>query len=218
MIRGDSQTWASRFRSVDQRLMERVLEVWPKCLTVLPEQPTEDFITENLVNLLSKDAVVRRLGYPEYQYEPFREFPNGTVTSTGKIDFALILDNDRSVYVAYECKRLNVKHKKSRESLAKDYVHEGLTRFVREQYSEGLPYACMLGYVIDGDISFARMKVWGAIKTDKTLLGLLSGPSPADSLSFIDRFITTHQRRRGGATIEVRHAFLPFLHSLKKRN
>ena len=209
MIQGDPHEWTARFRSVDQRLLERILEVWPKCLAVLPLQPEEDFITENLVNLLSKDSVVRRLGYPEYQYEPFTQLPNGAVTSTGGVDFAFILDNDRSMYIAYECKRLNVRNGGSRRSLATPYVNDGLMRFVREQYSEGLPFACMLGYVIDRDIPFARTQVWAAIDTNKTHVGLSSGPTSISNLSIIERFITMHDR--SGGAIEVRHAFLPFL-------
>jgi len=210
MTHGDPKTWVPYFRSADQILMEQILKVWPKCLDVIPEQPEEDFITENLVNLLSKDIVVRKLGHLDYQYEPFKTRPDGAVESTGAVDFALILDNDRSIYVAYECKRLNVRHSGSRRALATPYVNDGLMRFVMEKYSEGLPFACMLGYVMDSDVRFARIKVWETIVAHKRPLGLLSGPNSSESLSFIERFITTHQRSGQSNRIEVRHAFLPF--------
>ena len=210
MTHGDPKTWISCFRSADQILMERILKVWPKCLDVIPKQPKENCVTENLVNLLSKDGVVRTRGYIECQYVPFTTRQNGYVKSTGAVDFAFILNNDRSVYVGYECKRLNVMQNDSRHSLATPYVKDGLMRFVSEKYSEGLPFACMLGYVIDSDMTFARARVWEAIDTNKILLGLLSGPNSSDSLSFIERFITTHQRSGQSNRIEVRHAFLPF--------
>ncbi|WP_051309805.1 hypothetical protein [Desulfogranum japonicum] len=190
--------------------MERIPDVWPKCQSLLTDQPDEDTITENLVNLLSKDAVVRRLGYLEYQYYSFKETETGAITDTGRIDFVLVLDNDRSVYVAYECKRLNVVRSSGRLSQATDYVDEGIMRFVTEQYSESLPFACMLGYVMDGDVKFAKTQVYRTIESKKGDLGLKSGPVEVSIISIIERFTTTHARTGKKDIIEVRHGLLPF--------
>ena len=210
MIVGDPQSWTGRFRSVDQRFLERVPAVWSKCLDVLPQQPHEDLITENLVHLLSKDSVVRRLCWLEYQFVPFGMTPEGGVSGKGYIDIALILDQERNRYVAYECKRLNVFYDGSRYSLATPYVKEGMMRYVTEKYSEGLPIACMLGYVIDGDMPFARKQVWKTIVAQTSDLGLIDGPNPTTDVAIVKCFVTTHKRPTTALAIEIRHVFLPF--------
>lgn len=208
MIPGNPQAWAEKFKSADQRLIERILFVWPQCLLILPSQPLEDFITANLVNLLSKDIVARRIGYLEYQYVPFGMKVDRSVFGKGYIDFAVILDSNRESYVAYECKRLNIQSGKSRSSLATKYVTEGMMRYVKEQYAEGLPFACMLGYVVDGDMAFACQRIWKAIKEKKSELGLLSGPNPIGNLEGIQRFFTGHKRTGSSQLFEIRHALL----------
>jgi hypothetical protein len=210
MLIGDPHTWAIRFRSVDQRLIERIVEIWQKCLDVLSEQPDEDMITRNLIYLLCQDSEVRRIGYLEYQYVPFSMISGGGVSEKGFVDIAVVLDQERDCYIAYECKRLNVKNKRKRESLATPYVKKGMMRYVTEQYSEGLPFACMLGYVIDGDIPFARKAVWKAINTGKLGLRLLDGPTSTDKVATFERFITIHERQGGTSKIEMSHALLPF--------
>jgi hypothetical protein len=110
--------------------------------------------------------------------------------------------------MAYECKRLNVFSGGSRSSLATVYVTQGMMRFMTEQYAEGLRIGCMLGYVIDGDISFALSQLESAIKSHQPL-GLLAGPTRAPLINTIERFLTNHKRSTGTG-IELRHALLPF--------
>ncbi len=209
MALGDSQAWASHFISVDERLLERIAFIWPTCVAVLPTQPKEDEITLNLVDLLWKDPVVRRICYyVEYQFETFGILPNGAKYSKGIIDMAVLLDQERERYLAYECKRLNVIHSGKRSSLATAYVTEGMMRFISEQYAEGLPIGCMLGYVMDGDTPFAMKQLANAISSQRTLR-LISGPTSIAPTHDIERFLTTHTRTTA-TTIEFRHALLPY--------
>jgi hypothetical protein len=211
MIIGDPHAWKARFITLDERLLNRILHVWPACMALLPGQPEEDTITINLVALLSQDAVVRRICYfIIYQHEPFGTHPSGTKFSKGKIDVAVLLDQERERYVAYECKRLNVVHKGTRGSLATRYVKDGMMRFLTEQYAEGLPVGCMIGYVMDGDLPFALTQVTGAIDAHKTPLGNIHGASPCQAIPGIERFSTLHQRANT-SVIELRHVLLPFL-------
>jgi hypothetical protein len=182
------------------------LPVWLYC----PGQPDEDTITINLVNLLSKDTVVRRICYfVAYQHEPFGIHSNGASYSKGKIDIAIMVDQERERYVAYECKRLNVISKAGRSSLAARYVTEGMMRFMTEQYAEALPLGCMLGYVMDGHLPFALTQVHAAILTNKTTLSLTAGPYTGQAIRGCERFSTDHQRATK-ARIEIRHVLLPF--------
>ncbi|WP_024882295.1 hypothetical protein [Methylosinus sp. LW3] len=210
MTLGDAHEWKARFISLDERLLRRILHVWPTCLALLPEQPEEDSITINLVALLSQDAVVRRICYfIVYQHEPFGTHTNGAKYSKGKIDLAVLLDQERERYVAYECKRLNVIHGGTRGSLATRYVRDGMMRFLTEQYAEGLPVGCMLGYVMDGDLTFATEQINGAIKANKSALGSIEELPTSQAFQGAKRFSTLHQRA-STSIIELRHVLLPF--------
>jgi hypothetical protein len=208
MLIGDVQGWVDNFVSFDDRFLERIAATWPECMAVLPEQPGEDDITINLVDRLAKDVVVRRLcHWVEYQFEPFGLAADGSKYSKGIIDIAVLFDWDRERYLAYECKRLNVINGGSRSSLATVYVTQGMMRFLTEQYAEGLPIGCMLGYVLDGDIAFAIARVQDAIGIHSPLQ-LLDGPNSISAVGTASRFQTRH-RRFSNIEIEIRHALLP---------
>jgi hypothetical protein len=82
-------------------------------------------------------------------------------------------------------------------------------RFVTEQYAEGLPVGCMLGYVMDGDLPFALQQVHAAIKAEATALRARGGIVNGDITPSVERFRTDHDRDVS-AQIEVRHVLLPF--------
>ena len=210
---GDAHAWKARFVTLDERLLHRILHVWPSCIDLLPGQPEEDTITINLVAILSRDAVVRRICYfVAYQHEPFGTHPNGAQFSKGKIDIAVLVDQERERYVAYECKRLNVIHGGARGSLATRYVNDGMMRFLTEQYAAGLPVGGMIGYVMDSDLPFALGQLNGSINSNSATLGTIDGASTVQAVQGIERFSTLHQRP-GASPIELRHVLLPFSHT-----
>jgi len=217
MVVGDPGYWANRFISIDDRLLARIIALWPQCLSVLPDNPDEDEITLNLRSLLTKDAEARLIFYYlEYQFEPEGFTPEGLAFSKGQIDLAVLLDQGCTRYLAYECKRLNVYYNGARQSLATPYVNEGVRRFVTEQYAEGLPVGCMLGYVLDGDIDFAKGRIGLAIDTNKNVIGLTDGPNSAPSIACVERFTTDHTRAVSGEMIHVSHSLLPFPSTITK--
>ena len=206
---GDPAAWLRRYRSLDQRVMALVAMIWPGCIADLPVQPDEDTITIQLVDALSRDPGARRLGVIEYQFEPFGHRPDGIAYSKGKIDMAVLLDRTRRQYLAYECKRLNVIRGGKRRSLATQYVMEGLRRFITGQYAEGLPVGCMLGYVLDGDVPFARTKVIEALRRKKQEVGFVGVSRPTVTPPSAEEFVSDHVRC-SCTTIEIRHTMLPF--------
>lgn len=219
MVVGDPSEWASHFHSIDERLMGRIVALWPQCLAVLPPSPEEDKITINLRSLLVKDAEARRIFYYlDYQFEPEGFTAAGLAFSKGRIDLAVLLDQGCTHYLAYECKRLNVVTSGTRQSLATRYVNEGVIRFITEQYAEGLPVGCMLGYVLDGDMPFAMSSVHTAIKTNKLGIGLSAGPDGMTAINIVERFSTDHVRPGSGNTIHVRHSLLPFPKTTRTRS
>ncbi|MDE0005037.1 MAG: hypothetical protein OXQ29_20290 [Rhodospirillaceae bacterium] len=211
MVVGDFKDWTARFRTLDVRLLERVLAVWPRCVAGLPENPHEDTITMNLVDAITKDVRARRLfHYLEYHYEPFGYTADGVAYSKGEIDMVVLLDQEREQYLAYECKRLNVAGRGGTRSLATKYVKEGLRRFVTEKYAADLPVGCMLGYVMDGKVGAARTKVVAAIRVLKANIELAEEPTDHPPVGPMPRFSSRHHRPSTGMDIEVRHTLLPF--------
>ena len=211
MAVGDTTAWAERFRSFDTQFLERVVAVWPHCLDVLPPRPEEDTITTNLVDLLQRDSGIRRwFHWIEFQYEPFGHAPEGTAYSRGRVDIAVMLNQDRDTYLAYECKRLNEVRSDGRRSLAKEYVMKGLLRFIAGQYSESLPLGCMLGYVLDGDVVYAALKVRARIVECRQETALVGGPRDEVGVGAATRFSSRHRRQPDNDEIEIRHALLPF--------
>tara|TARA_A100000171_G_scaffold52274_2_gene69855 strand:+ start:326 stop:967 length:642 start_codon:yes stop_codon:yes gene_type:complete len=211
MIVGDVAAWAESFKRYDERLLERICEILPKCIAALGGDPIEDQITINLVDRFHLDETIRKMFHHwEYQFEPFGHDENGAAFSKGKIDFVVCWDTERERYLAYEAKRLNVPNAKGGvSSLATIYVTEGLVRFVKEQYSEGLPIGCMLGYVLDGNVTTVQSKVQTAISKNSTLVGLAEGPSPIASIGTASRFSSVHVRDGSGTSIDIRHALVP---------
>lgn len=213
---GDTTIWAGKFKRLEDRLLERILAVWPSAISVLPEQPDENNITINLVDRLCIDTQVREICFIEYQYEPFGTRSSGAKYSKGEIDFVVFLNCtcNRDQYLAYECKRLNVKNQNVRRSLATQYVDEGMSRFIKEQYAEFLSVGCMLGYVIDNDLSFAHKEVQAVINNKKTAICLQSGPSDIQTDLLIKRFTTDHMRPSSKRPIELRHTLIPLNYGL----
>lgn len=209
MVLGDTRAWATQVIELDERILERIILVWPICLKLLSGQPGEDKITIQLVDLLCKDAIVRRIcHWVAYQHEPFGTAPSGEKFSKGKIDLAVLLDWERERYLAYECKRLNVHYGGTKKTLATNYVTDGLMRFITEQYAEHLSVGCMLGYVMDGDCPSAIKSVHAAIQ-ENTSASLQGTPQTCSAVGPAQRFLTNHQKQTNGSPIEIRHAFLP---------
>lgn len=214
MLVGDPSQWVDHFISIDDRLLARIIALWPQCLTVMPLNPEEDTITFNLRSFLVKDPEARRIFYHlEYQFEPEGFTPEGLAYSKGQIDLAVLLDQGCSRYLAYECKRLNVTFNGSRQSLATKYVKEGVKRFVSEQYAEGLPVGCMIGYVLDGDVDFALKRVHTAIEANTSEIGIIGSPLSETTIGSVVRFSTNHTRSGSGSPILVRHSLIPFPNS-----
>ena len=211
MLGGKPATWAARLRSLDVRFLQRVVEVWPRCLHVLPDQAEEDAITFNLVQFLRGDSHVRAWFHSvAFQYHPPGYESNGLAYSKGRIDMAVLLDPMAEGYLAYECKRLNIVRADGRRSLAREYVMDGLSRFITGQYSENLPVGCMLGYVLDGDVAYAVSSVRAKIVECDQDIALVMGPRDEAAIGAATRFSSRHRRVSGDDEIEIRHALLPF--------
>ena len=210
VVLGDRGRWAAQFRAWDELFLGCVMRVWWSCVARLPSGSHEDAITAALVDSLSLDATARGLFWCEYQFVPFAYTDDGRVVEKGRVDMAMIVGHDREYYLAYECKRLNaMRQGGARRSLAREYVNEGVMRFVTKQYAENLPTGCMIGYVMDGDLDFAHVRVRAAMTGSRAKLGLQGDLRAQDPIGQFQRFATDHVS--GGGSIEILHALLPFV-------
>ena len=215
MVSGERQGWAVKFRITDRKFLRCVARVWRQAIAHLPRSSCEDTVTVALIDSLSKDTEARDGFYCDYQFHPFARSSGSPLKATFRVDIAVIVHHDRAMYLAYECKKLNVTGADgARRSQAGAYVgEEGMMRFVTEKYSENLPVGCMLGYVMDGDLRFAYAKIEATIAAKRQDLGL-EGPLEAESpIDPAQRFVTKHAR--DGKRIEMHHALLPFMDGLR---
>ena len=185
-----------------------VVDVWPDCIAALSRHSDEDTITRTIVDKVGRFGKARSCLRLEYHFEPFAHTASGAAVSKGQIDIAVFVTSGREVYLAYECKRLNVIRSDGRRTLATEYVVQGVMRFITEQYSENLPVGCMLGYVMDGDLSFAHEKIEAAMMAKEHELGCQRPLEMESPIGLAQRFVTKHTR--SGKWIEIRHALLPF--------
>ena len=206
-----SQEWKKRFVKLDELFLHDLSIIWPIIVNSLRDDAHEDEITVKLVDLFLKEYSSRRYFHAmAYQFAPFGKNAKGESHVKGYIDFALLLDRSRILYLAYECKRLNVAFRGGMESLAGKYVKDGVMRYVSERYGENLPFGCMLGYVMDGDIEIAKQKVGKAIRSVRNPNAALeNGPTDLAPVGSFIRFATIH-KRSGGKRIEIRHTMLQF--------
>ncbi|KAF0133673.1 MAG: hypothetical protein FD139_819 [Methylocystaceae bacterium] len=208
MLAGDPRQWLAHFTSLEQRLAVAIEAAWPICIAPLQAvkgtMTHEDYITNHLVAGLIRSKTLPGRIVPQYALLA----PNAQqLFHVGsKIDFVLTIGDDEDVYLACECKRLNVPYKAKTRALAYEYVRDGLTRFVTGQYANGLPLSMMLGYVMDAQVTLAHDRLKKALKRSK-LVNLKSAVHPPPIAGRPVRFITTHQCAAGN-DIEVCHTLL----------
>ncbi|MEG8057042.1 hypothetical protein QP150_10135 [Sphingomonas sp. 22L2VL55-3] len=209
MIVGDVGRWARSFESIEVKLARTLEGVWPTCLSHLGRRTKvgdelEDPITRALVFELRRNKLFP--GRVITQYEILEAGLSG-VTAPSRIDFVVAIGDAEDVYLACECKRLNVSRSSGFTTGASAYVFDGLSRFAESRYSAGLPIGVMLGYVMDGRVGAAQTAVQAIIATAHDRLGMIEAHSDMPSPKW-RRFRTRHRGSSAGV-IEVRHTLLP---------
>lgn len=212
MLDGNLNEWLLHFRGLEERMADSIEAAWPICIAPLQSKMDavthEDHITEHLVQTLIRTKLVH--GRIIYQYSLLVEDAEGNVSMSSKIDFVLTIGDDEDVYLACECKRLNVPYETKVRGLAREYVDQGLMRFVTGQYSKSLPLAMMLGYVMNANATQARIRVKKVMALRSTAIGLRSERDAPIVSGRPLRFHTTHDCV-SGHQIEVAHTFLSWL-------
>jgi hypothetical protein len=206
---GTSRIWIERFKDIHDVILTAVVRCWPACRATCEPTTLENEITHRLVIILRRDSIVRSSPFfVESQLELLPNDLRGDVTAKGYLDIAvLFFTPGRKVYLALECKRLNVADARGgRRSLATEYVLQGMMRFVRAQYAKRFPVGAMIGYVMDGDVLSANSAITTQIirykhRLRSRLKDVENGTPPAA--------LTTTHRRSCGA-IRLSHLLVPF--------
>lgn len=206
MVSGNPSRWVESFQDIHIQVVEVIRAVWPSCASRFNPQSIENKITDRLVRLMQLDRSFRRRWRVEPQYKLLGSDLNGDVVTKGFIDFVVFFNWEQETYIAYECKRLNVRFPSGSQTLADKYIDEGMMRYVSAQYAQDLPFGVMIGYVLDSDTPKALDAVKKQIKKKAAKLHC-SQPINLPANSFIHRFSTIHNRPI--QKIEIEHLLLP---------
>ena len=134
-----------------------------------------------------------------------RSFPN-LPKPKGRIDIKIIYSYNENEYFGMECKR--VSSTKPNRHLAKDYVREGVERFVEGTYSLGHDYAAMLGFVIDGKINDCIDLICDRLNKYKNDICLKEDWVDEQSFGTTQNIYRTSHLQNGQDIISILHLFL----------
>lgn len=168
---GRIDDWATRFpSSLVPKVIQLVLDSWK---TFKTKQTGEVKITQEFCSVLSRNQRLSKLPFIiDLEITLINE--NG-LEQIGRLDLRVIHGLDTSVYFSFECKRLRVTFPTSGfDSLAREYVVDGMYRYFNGQYAQGLDKGGMLAYVMDGEINKAVEDVKVAIEKRRTILHMES--------------------------------------------
>ena len=188
-------------------IIELVLQTWP----TLPRPARDELetrMTRRLRTALRQTKTLTRALPCLIDREVVEDNPE-TAEEKGRIDIRFIHGYDESVYFAFECKRLNVPADGGRKSLAREYVEEGMLRFVTGKYAAGLKQGGMIGFVMDGDSAVATTKVDAEIRLRTRPLQMTRGTGLTISALFPKNPAvreTKHPRRM--PALSLHHVFL----------
>ena len=117
-----------------------------------------------------------------------------------------------TVYFAWECKVVAERQQHIR-NLISEYITNGMFRFLDGSYSEHVPNAGMLGYVLSGEIPNIVEAINESMMSPRRHRQLQETdaltPCPPVG-TFGDIYRSSHAREHGGPPINLHHLFLTF--------
>jgi hypothetical protein len=145
---GEATNWGDLFPThFLPDIFDLVIEAWERF-----EKPARGAL-EPPITRRFRSALIQAKKYKTIPFLIMREdvedeFESGE--ELGRKDIAFYPTHHEEVYFAFECKRLNALVGGRIRALASDYVSDGMSRFVTEQYSRFMNHGGMIGYVLDG--------------------------------------------------------------------
>ena len=130
----------------------------------------------------------------------------GSPKPEGRIDVKVIYSFDEDEYFGIECKRLGGR---KRRRLAREYVTEGVLRFVAGKYSPGHAWCAMAGFVIDGRVLESVELVSDELHKRRSEVRLDGRWMPEARFGSYDHlYRTAHRQTRPSSRINMLHLFL----------
>ena len=131
-------------------------------------------------------------------------------TVVGSIDIEIIYSLGDEPELRLECKRVSSTKEDDDKSLAREYVAQGIMRFVGK-YGRGHAWGVMVGFVVDGNAAGAARLIAEYITQYKNEPPhVLRDWAPEARFGPHDNLFNTCHRKVGGSPIELLHLFLPF--------
>ena len=207
-LAGTPDDWIDLIDSLVPDILKLVISAWEQMPTPGADA-LEDPTTEELSRWLRRNRDINLL--PLQVHVQMVELGACAGDEQGRMDIVFLpLIAREDVYFCLECKRLNVQYDKGVRSYASEYVTYGMLRFIHEKYSARLRNGGMLGYVLDGNVSQAILKVSGIIKKRHEELGMqppgemLRSSILPDETSIRE---TRHSRRFNNDKFVMHHLF-----------
>ena len=205
---GDPGLWAGLFPDgLVPEILCLILRTWAGAPQFGGDE-LEVPITLRFCERLRQHKDAKRLPFLIWPETPETDAHTGAIA--GRIDIRFIHGYQERVYFALECKRLNVvRIGGRRESLARDYVDDGMMRFVEGKYAANLDKGGMLGYVMDGNVPGAQDSVKAAIVSRKAKLCMdRRGDLRTSSVLPGDGRLKQTSHRLGSVEFALHHVFL----------
>ena len=205
---GDPGLWATLFPDgLVPEILCLILQTW----SAAPQFGADELevpITLRFTERLGQRKESKQLPFSIWPETPETEPETGAIA--GRIDIRFVHGYRERVYFALECKRLSVVRTTGRrESLAGDYIDDGMMRFVEGKYGANLDKGGMLGYVMDGNVPNAQNSVKAAIMSRKATL-CMDEPGNLQRSSVLpgDNRVKETRHRLGSVDFVMHHVFL----------
>jgi len=201
--------WAKQFcDDYIPGLLKLIISSWETFQ--LPKECLENPITKKFCSHLRNNKD-RDKHFFRIEWESTELDENGN--ELGRIDLKFIGFGscDEHVYFSVECKRLHVTFPNGHfDSLARQYVEDGMFRYFNGQYATDLSKGGMLGYVMDGNAEAAKMNIKNAIESRRWMLHMKSGLGLEPSFITDNNLVKeTHHSCPGKTLFILHHIFLP---------
>jgi hypothetical protein len=208
MTFGDASYWDDVFQwQLVPYVIDFIITTWKH----MPKPESSEY-----ENKISDSLYVALLRGKQRNASPFLirredlEFDIDLEKQTGRKDIVFYPSSDEDIYLCLEAKRLNAVISGIRRSLAKEYVIDGMQRFVDAKYARHVRHGAMLAYVLDGDIDSAIRDVERNVRERLTELrmegnGFTNSSVRPDDLHTKE---TCHQRAHETVIFRIHHLFL----------
>jgi len=189
----------------DEALIDVVVESYKLLCkeNTVKEDLSEDEITLELyTNIQHVWRRTRLNAIPIHQYPIF---PKKKVRGRPPtIDFVFIRGFSEYSYFAFECKLVNDKDSR----LIREYVTEGMLRFISGKYAQNESIGAMVGYLFNCKVPIVVDMINSEILKKMNNLDCLKNKTPIGG--FNDVYLSCHVKKQYNTKININHLFFSF--------